>query len=158
MIDFLSAETRRNPYPTYDQLRRAAPVLQDPRTGSWMLFDYESAKRALTDHAAFSSEVSPPGSRTAQWLIFTDPPRHTQLRALVSRAFTSRAVAGLELRIRELSGELLDRVAERGEMDLVADFSVNLVGRTLLREGASATVALPRERLRVYPGTDGDAG
>ncbi len=126
MFDFLSADARRNPYPAYARLRGAAPVLREPRTGSWMLFDYESVKRALTDHAAFSSVVSPPGSRTAQWLIFSDPPRHTKLRALVTRAFTSRAVANLEPRIREIADSLLDRTAERGEMDLVGDFSVPL--------------------------------
>jgi len=126
MIDLLSADLRRNPYPAYDQLRSAAPVLRDPRSGAWMLFDYESVRRALTDHEAFSSIVSAPGSRTGQWLIFSDPPRHTKLRALIMRAFTPRAAAGLEPRIRELSHDLLDAPSRRGEMDLVADFSVPL--------------------------------
>ena len=60
------------------------------------------------------------------WFLFFDPPRHTKLRALISRAFTPRSVAGLEPRIRELSRELLDRAIERGEMDLAADYSVPL--------------------------------
>ncbi|MBV9773821.1 MAG: cytochrome P450 [Gemmatimonadetes bacterium] len=126
MLDLLSAEARRDPYPLYERVRGASPVLHDPRTGTWMLFDYDSVKRALNDHDAFSSVVSPPGSRTARWLLFSDPPRHTRLRALVTRAFTPRAVAALEPRIREITGGLLDRVVERGEMELVADFSVPL--------------------------------
>jgi len=118
--NFSSDEIRRNPYPMYDQLRSACPVLLNPETGLWMIFDYDGVKRALTDHDAFSSNYGP------DWLIFTDPPRHTKLRALISQAFTPRSVAGLEPRIRELSRGLLDRVIETGEMDLAADYSVQL--------------------------------
>jgi cytochrome P450 len=60
------------------------------------------------------------------WFIFFDPPRHTRLRALITRAFTPRSVANLEPRIRELSRQLLDQAIERGEMDLAADFSIPL--------------------------------
>jgi cytochrome P450 len=125
-MDFLSPETRRNPYPLYARLRGAAPVLRDPRSGTWMLLDYDGVKRALTDHAAFASDVSLAGRGNLGWMIFTDPPRHTKLRALVMRAFTPRAVVALEPRIREIARGLLDRTAGRGEMELVADFSVPL--------------------------------
>ena len=126
MIDLLSPDARRNPYPGYAQLRAAAPVLRDPRSGTWLLLDYESVKRALTDHATFASDVSAAGRGNLGWLIFTDPPRHTKLRALVMRAFTPRAVAALEPRIREIARDLLDRTAGRRELELVADFSVPL--------------------------------
>lgn len=126
MIDLFSARTRRDPYPVYDQLRATAPVFREPRTGRWMLFDYDSVKRALNDADTFGSAVAPPQSRTARWMIFSDPPRHTHLRSLVMRAFTPRAVAALEPRIRELSRGLLAPAAARGEMDLVADYAVPL--------------------------------
>jgi len=61
-----------------------------------------------------------------EWFIFFDPPRHTKLRALISKAFTPRVVANLEPRIREQSRQLLDNSIERGEMDLAVDFSVPL--------------------------------
>ena len=102
MIDLFSPQTRRDPYPLYDQLRAAAPVFREPRTGRWMLFDYDSVKRALNDADAFGSAVAPPQARTSRWMIFSDPPRHTHLRALVMRAFSPRAVDALEPRIREL--------------------------------------------------------
>src|SRR5205823_5108940 len=95
-------------------------VLHEPQSGLWMVFDYESVKRLLSEPEAFSSRYGP------EWLIFLDPPRHTKLRALISKAFTPRSVANLEPRIRDLSRQLLDRVLERGEMDLAADFSVPL--------------------------------
>ena len=85
-----------------------------------MIFDYAGVKRALDEHETFSSKHGP------DWMIFSDPPRHTKLRALISKGFTPRSVANLEPRIRELSRQLLDRVIERGEMDLAADFAVPL--------------------------------
>jgi cytochrome P450 len=126
MMNFLSDDMRRNPYPTYEQLRSRSPVLHEPHADLWMLFDYESVKRALNDHDAFSSIVAPPTAMTSQWLVFADPPRHTRLRGLIMRAFTPRAVASLEPRIQELSRELLAPALERGEMDLAEDFSVPL--------------------------------
>jgi cytochrome P450 len=126
VIDLLSDQVRRDPYPVYARLREASPVLHDARSGVWMVFDYDGVKRALTDHDAFSSRAAPPGGQPLDWLIFLDPPRHTKLRALVMRAFTPRVVAGLEPRIRALSRTLLDQTIERGKMELAADFSVPL--------------------------------
>ncbi|WP_437756190.1 cytochrome P450 [Sorangium sp. So ce1389] len=80
-------------------------------------------KRAQTDHEAFSSVVTPPTGKAPDWILFSDPPRHTKLRAIVLRAFTPRSIAALEPRVRELSRELLDARIERGEMDLAADYA-----------------------------------
>jgi len=120
-IDIFSDEARRNPYPLYDQIRTASPVLRDPTTGLWILLDYESVSRALTDHETFSSKHGP-----VEWMIFLDPPRHSKLRGLISQAFTPRSVANLEPRIQELSSQLLESAMARGEMDVAADFSVPL--------------------------------
>jgi cytochrome P450 len=125
VIDLFSEEMRRDPYPVYGRLRAAAPVLHEPGSGLWMLLDYAGVWQALNDHDAFSSRAAPKGG-ALDWLIFFDPPRHTKLRALVSRAFTPRSVAALEPRIRELSRELLDQAVERGEMDLAADYAFPL--------------------------------
>jgi len=126
MLHAFTDDLRRDPYPFYEQMRAAAPALRDPRTGVWMIFEYDAARHALTDHDAFSSDVSGAGRGNLGWFIFFDPPRHTALRALVSRAFTPRVVAELEPRVRELSRTLLARVMERGAMDLVADYAAPL--------------------------------
>lgn len=127
---FFSDETRRNPFPWFAQLRTAAPVYHDRQTGLWMLFDYESVKRAMTDHEAFGSRVIPPTGGAPDWLVFMDPPRHSKMRALVSRTFTPRAIAALEPRIREISASLLDRfprdAAGRGSVDLVSAYALPL--------------------------------
>jgi cytochrome P450 len=125
-MDLFSADTRRNPFPVYDQLRSTSPVFQDPRSDLWMIFDYDGVKHALSDPETFSSRAAPPGGGPLDWLIFFDPPRHTKLRNIISRAFTPRAIANLEPRIREFTSDLLDRTVERGEMDLAADFAVPL--------------------------------
>ena len=127
MMSFIfSDDVRRNPYPLYEQLRSASPVFHDPGSDMWMLFDYDSVKRAMDDHESFSSVVHPPTGRAPDWLVFQDPPRHTRMRAIVMRTFTPRAIANLEPRIRELSRALLDQHAPRGEMDLVADYAAPL--------------------------------
>jgi cytochrome P450 len=133
MIDLFSAEMRRNPYPAYDLMRSRSPVFHLPVLDVWMIFDFDGVKRALTDHAAFSSDLrhSPGTGNPGEWFIFFDPPRHTKLRALIAKAFTPRVVANLEPRIRELSRELLDQVIHRGDMDLVNDFAVPLPMRVI---------------------------
>ncbi|MCI0704574.1 MAG: cytochrome P450 [Planctomycetia bacterium] len=132
-MDLFSDDMRRNPYPVYDQMRSASPVFHLPPFDLWMIFDFEGVKRALVDHDAFSSDLSnaPGQGNPGEWFIFFDPPRHTKLRALISKAFTPRVVANLEPRIRELSRQLLDEVIERGEMDLAADFAVPLPMRVI---------------------------
>ena len=128
MVDFFSDEMRRDPYPVYSRMRAESPVSRvPPPFDAWLIFDYEGVKRAVSDHEAFSSAVPAP----RHWFMFFDPPRHSKLRALISRAFTPRSIAGLEPRIRELSRELLDRAIGRGEMDLAAEFSVPLPMRVI---------------------------
>src|SRR5262245_31293319 len=104
-------------------MRSRTPVFKvPPPFDAWMIFDYDGVNRALTDHESFSSRVPVP----VNWLIFKDPPRHTKLRALISKAFTPRMITNLEPLIRELSRSLLDQVIDRGAMDLASDFAVPL--------------------------------
>src|SRR6478672_3783244 len=124
---------RRNPYPAYDQLRAASPVLHVAPFDLWMILDYDGVRRAFTDHAAFSSDLShvPGQGNPGEWFLFFDPPRHTRLRALISKAFTPRVVADLEPRIRKLSRELLDDALVHDELDLVSAYSGPLPMRVI---------------------------
>ncbi len=133
MFDLFSDEMRRNPYPAYDRLRAASPVVHLAPFDLWMILDYDGVRRALTDHAAFSSDLShvPGQGNPGEWFLFFDPPRHTRLRALIARAFTPRVVADLEPRIRALSRQLLDEALAHGEVDLVAAFSGPLPMRVI---------------------------
>ena len=120
MTNLFTDDVRRNPFALYSQLRNNSPVLHDSQSGLWMIFDYDGVKRALSDHDAFSSRNGP------DWLIFTDPPRHTKLRGLISQAFTPRSITNLELRIRELTRELLTPLLEDSELDLATGLAIPL--------------------------------
>ncbi|HLH30452.1 MAG TPA: cytochrome P450, partial [Terriglobia bacterium] len=127
-MDIFSDENRRNPYPLFKQMRTVATVFRvPPPFNAWMVFDYQGVKRVLNDHESFRNQVPGPEN----WFIFRDPPKHTESRALISRAFSPQMIAGLEPRIRELSGSLLDAVIDRGEMDLAGDFAVPLAMRVI---------------------------
>src|SRR3954463_6437091 len=121
MMEMFTDAVRRDPFPLYAQLRSASPVFQLPGTDMWMLFDHASVKRALTDVEAFASDVQTPAGPSPDWLIFNDAPRHTRLRGLILRAFTPRAVAALEPRIREIAGALIAGAVAKGEFDLIAE-------------------------------------
>ena len=125
-MNALAAASRRNPYALYALMRRVCPVLHVRRHNLWLLFDFESVHRALNDPNTFSSRAAPPGGSPLDWLIFLDPPRHTKLRALIVRTFTSRSIGALEPRIRLLTTELLDSIIDRGTMDMVADLAAPL--------------------------------
>jgi len=123
MIEIFSDDARRDPFPLYAQMRKFSPVLYvPPPFDGWLIFDYDTVKQVLSDHALFSSGVPAP----RHWFVFSDPPGHTKMRGLVSRAFTPRMIASLESRIRKLSRELLNSVVERGSMDLAVEYAVPL--------------------------------
>lgn len=146
MINLFSDDMRRNPYPMYDRMRQTAPVFHLASFDIWLVFDYEGVRRTLTDHDAFSSDLShvPGSGNPGEWFIFFDPPRHTKLRALISKAFTPKVVTNLEPRISEMARQLLDHVIEHGEMDLAADFSVPLPMQVIAEMLGVPSVEWPR--------------
>jgi cytochrome P450 len=113
------------PFPWYRAMRNAAPVAQDPNYGSWQVFRYADVQRVLSEYETFSSRMGD-ASPISQSLIGMDPPRHRQLRTLVSQAFTPRAVENLAPRIREITDQLLDGITARGRFDAIADLAVPL--------------------------------
>src|SRR5436190_8159972 len=147
-MDLFSDDVRRDPYSAYDRMRSASPVFHFAPFDLWMIFDFDGVKRALVDHDAFSSDLSHASGygNPGEWFIFFDPPRHTKLRALISRAFTPRVVAALEPRIRELSRQLIDRAIGGGECDLAADFSVPLPMRVIAEMLGVPAAEWPRYR------------
>ena len=58
MMSAFTDDMRRNPYPIYEQLRTASPVLQMPGSDIWMILDYEGVKRALSDGETLELNVS----------------------------------------------------------------------------------------------------
>jgi cytochrome P450 len=114
-----------------------------PPFDGWMIFDFGGVKRALADQETFSSAVPAPKN----WFIFFDPPRHTKLRALISRAFIPKVVTNLEPRIHEISRTLLDQKIEVGQMDLATEYAVPLPMKVIAHMIGIPDADWPRFRL-----------
>ncbi|MCB1693068.1 MAG: cytochrome P450 [Pseudomonadales bacterium] len=112
-----AGRTVDDPYPSYKWLRENAPVYRNPRTGEWLLSRFEDVYDALRNHAVFSS------TSLGFPLIGDDPPRHTRLRGLVNRAFTSTMIKKLTPFIESTCHELVDAF-EAGEVDVVPSLTV----------------------------------
>ena len=104
-----------NPYPTYKTLRATSPVHWNDVTKFWALLKYEDVRFVSRNPGLFSStrgitipDPAQPQATQEGNLIFTDPPRHRQLRRLVSFAFTPNRVAALEPKVREIVRGILD--------------------------------------------------
>lgn len=128
-----SYEFHADPYPTYRWLRDNDPCHHNEELGFWALTRYADVVEASRDWETFSSAEGPMIEKTSRELldplpmmISEDPPRHDLLRGLVSRVFTPRAVAALEPAMRAIVTRDLDRLAEAGGGDFVADFAANL--------------------------------
>jgi cytochrome P450 len=117
----------------YRTMRDTDPVSWDPKTKTWNVYRYQDVTTILADHRTFSSDFSEvfPDQPSREELregniLAMDPPRHHQLRGLVSRAFSPRAIARLEARISELTEELLDQTGGRDQIELVGELAYPL--------------------------------
>ncbi|MGW0366393.1 cytochrome P450 family protein [Streptomyces sp. NPDC002990] len=133
-----------DPYPAYAWLRENSPVHRTKLPSgveAWLVTRYADARQALADqrlsknpaHHAESAHAKGktgiPGERKAELmthLLNIDPPDHTRLRRLVSKAFTPRRVAEFTPRVQELTDHLIDRFEAKGEADLIHDFAFPL--------------------------------
>jgi len=115
-----------DPFPWYKMLRESSPVFLDPRRGGWSVFNYNDVQRVLSEHSTFSSQFMGSNQPLEASMINMDPPRHRQLRSLVTLAFTPRTIARLTARITDIVNELLDKVTPRGKMDVIQDLSIPL--------------------------------
>lgn len=118
-----------DPYPQFRELRERQPVNLTP-DGGWRLSRYEDVRRLLRNvpsgmrlHNGLlpGQEEEQPGAGV--FMLLQDPPNHTRLRKLVSKAFTPRAIESWRPRIEAITDSLLDRVADQGSMDLVSDLA-----------------------------------
>ncbi|MGH9233657.1 MAG: cytochrome P450 [Acidimicrobiales bacterium] len=121
-----------DPYATWRRLRDEAPLYRNERYDFWALSRFADVEAAHRDPATFVSshgtvlELMTDKPVPSGMMIFQDPPEHTRLRSLVSRAFTPRRVARLEGHIRELCGELLAPWRDGADFDFVAEFGATL--------------------------------
>ena len=131
-----------DPYPEYAKMRREDPIHRSPME-FWVLFGYDDITRLLKDPTLSVEDrnATPTAldqmvmeiladrvesDRGARSMLSRDPPDHTRLRKLVTKAFTPRVIQNLRPRIQELVDEMLDAAHERGGMDVIHDFAFPL--------------------------------
>ncbi|WP_409182859.1 cytochrome P450 [Amycolatopsis sp. VS8301801F10] len=116
-----------DPYPTYRKLREESPILRTP-AGIWTLTGFEDCSAVLRDPrfgwgdgatVADHFTTAEDGS-VVRPFIFADPPEHTRIRTLVSKAFAARRVDRMRDRARELANELVGAAVASGTTDLMS--------------------------------------
>lgn len=135
------AEIRADPYPLMADLRASEPVHWSQALNSWVLTAYDDVKLVLNDPRFSADRISPFRDSLAEpqrnrikdllatlgdWMVFSDPPKHTRLRRLANVAFPTRAMDDMEPRVVRLVGELLDRVEARDRFDIIGDLGFPL--------------------------------
>ncbi|MBT2505611.1 cytochrome P450 [Streptomyces sp. ISL-98] len=137
-------EFATDPYPAYAWLREHSPVHRTTLPSgvdAWLVTRYGDARQALADQrlskdpahhtgsAHAKRKTGIPGERKAELmthLLNIDPPDHTRLRRLVSKAFTPRTVAEFAPRVQELTDQLIDGFVQKGNADLIHEFAFPL--------------------------------
>jgi cytochrome P450 len=158
-----------NPYPVFKQIRAAAPVWKAP-FGRWFLTRYDDCNLLLRDRRFGKDYVDPEALmrrfgptapqdsaviELSHMMLMRDPPDHTRLRGLVTKAFTARRIEALRERVRDIANNLLDEVIPQGRMEAIRDLAFPLpvlvicellgipeLDRSRFTSGSSAGVAL----------------
>ena len=168
---------RANPYPIYAELRSESPVLWNGQ--SWLISRYDDIIGLLTDNRVSSAraesifqvlpddvrqELQPLRHVLGSRMLLTDPPTHTRLRNLVTKAFSARMVREKKPRIQEICNTFIDRVIANGEMDVISDLAIPVPGWVIAdmlgvsRDMQPKFTQWSRDQVRVYdrPGTSGE--
>jgi cytochrome P450 len=146
IYDPFSAEMHEDPFPTYERLRKEAPLYRNAERDFWALSRYDDVQAVSRDWRTFSyaegNDIDGQGEMFDQAGNFldADPPKHTQLRRVVQGKFTPKDIAKLEPLVRERTNQIVDGFLERGTADLAADLAWLLPVAT-----ACGLLGLPRE-------------
>jgi cytochrome P450 len=135
LFHLLDPDVLANPYPLYARLRQESPVLWDRFLHAWVVTRYDDVAEVLTRFRAERTpgpdrltelgmqRMAPVAQVMVKQMLFMDQPQHRRVRGLASAAFTARRVEVLRSHIRDIANDLIDRVATRGEMDVMNDFA-----------------------------------
>ena len=139
--DLMDPSVQACPYALYDKLREVAPIYKMPSTGFYLITNYDLCQQVIRDPDLFASGVSPatlkPGGVPEEviriyseegWLpkascSTSDPPRHTQVRALLDRLFTASKVRAMVPWMESTANQLIDRIEGQGECEFIEAFA-----------------------------------
>lgn len=110
------------PLSHFAKMRAESPLALENNV--WNVYRYNRLKEIFADHDHFSSDAMTEEKEPIEFSILRiDPPKHRQLRTLVTTAFTPRSIEEMIPRIESVTHELLDKAAQEGRMDAVRDFT-----------------------------------
>lgn len=126
-IDILDPRFYDDPWEAYRWLRTNAPLWWDARNELWVVSRHADVSHISRNQELYSAAQGVrPKVAAPMSIISMDDPEHTRQRRLINKGFTPRMVNQLADHIRELSNQIIDDVAERGECDFVEDFAIHV--------------------------------
>jgi cytochrome P450 len=127
-MHFYDPDIAVDPYPHYQHWREQQPVFRDETSGQWIISRHADVVAALKNPQLFSSSAFAQSEQSAVTLplLSDDPPRHTQLRALVNRAFTSRTLKQIEADVVRLSNSMIAALPSDSPVDIAEQFTIPL--------------------------------
>lgn len=134
-FDPFDSEFFADPYPHYDWLRQKSPVHRMTNPDYYLISRYEDVVAVASDQGVFSSAkgvlIDVDSSQLPLNLMNMDPPRHDELRAVLTRALTDASVARLEPVFRRITIDLIEGFRGRAECEFVGDFARDLPSRII---------------------------
>jgi cytochrome P450 len=165
LLNPLSPEFIRDPYPHYERLRTTDPMHRTAH-GAFAASRHAEASLVMRDKRFGKDYVErttrrygpkimdePVFRSMAHWMLQQDPPDHTRLRGLVVKAFTARRVEDMRPRIQQIVDASLDRMIPQGRMDLIEDFAFRLPV-TIICD----MLGIPEEHREVFYASSRDGG
>lgn len=126
-IDVLDPRFYDDPWEGYRWLRTHSPIHRDERNGLWVISRHADVTHVSLHPELYSAaEGVRPRVAAPMSIISMDDPEHTRQRRLINRGFTPARVRALTDHIRDLSNQIIDEVAQRGELDFVEDFAIHV--------------------------------
>lgn len=137
-LDHRDPRFRVDPYPLLAEMREVAPLHWSPAVRGWAVLRYDLVHHVLNSpqHSADTFtpyyKALPPDFQIqteslmrflGNWLVFIDPPKHTRMRRLTAKVFTTRALQTIRPNVSDIVGHLIADMQDHDELDLVAGFS-----------------------------------
>lgn len=135
LFHLLDPEVLADPYPLYHRLRREDPVHWDPFLHAWVVTRYPDVIKVLREFTAGRTPtpekltemgletLNPIAKVMVKQMLFLDAPAHTRIRNLAGVAFTPQKVNALRSHVRDIVRSLLQPIAAKESMDVIADLA-----------------------------------
>ncbi len=141
-LDLSSPEFKKNTHEIYKQFRQNDPLLEIAMPDgqrAWLSTRYDDAVQILKDDDRFTKNlqsISPEDYAAimpkkemdliSKQMLSSDPPDHTRLRSIVSKAFSPQMIEDMQDEIQRITNDLIDQIQEKGSMEVIADFAFPL--------------------------------